>query len=88
MSKKSILLSVLALVLYAGFIFAMVLLFKVHFMLGILGIALLYIPFRIQRKAIDEASGKLDEIFAKYVIAIFLGIAILFMVLYFTLWMK
>jgi len=86
MSKKSILLSVLALVLYLVFIVGMVFLFKVHFMLGIVGIALLFIPFKIQRKAIDEASGKLDEIFAKYVIAIILGLALVFVVLYFTLW--
>ena len=86
MSKKSILLSILALILFVGFIVLMVFLFKVHFILGLAGIALLLIPLKIQRKAIDEASGKLDEIFAKYIISIVLGIAILFIILYFTLW--
>lgn len=87
MSKKSILLAVLALLLYIGFAFGIVFLFKVHFMLGIVGIALLYIPFRIQRKAIDEASGKFDEIFAKYITPIIFGVVLVFVVLYFTLWM-
>lgn len=87
MSKKSILLAVLALLLYIGLAFGIVFLFKVHFMLGIVGIALLYIPFRIQRKAIDEASGKFDEIFAKYITPIIFGVVLVFVVLYFTLWM-
>lgn len=86
MSKKSIFLSLLALVLYVGFIIGVVFLFKVHFMLGIVGIALMFIPFKIQRKAIDEASGKLDEWFSKYIVPAILLIAILFIVLYFTLW--
>ena len=86
MSKKSIGLSILALILYIGLIFAMVFMFKVHFMLGLAGLALLFIPLKIQRKAIAEANGKFDEIFAKYVIAVFLLVAILFVVLYFTMW--
>lgn len=87
MSKKSILLSVLALILSIGVIIGMVFLFKVHFMLGIAGILLLFIPFKIQRKAIDEASGKFDEIFAKYIVPAILLIAIVFIVLLFTLWL-
>ena len=86
MSKKSLLLSILALVLYIGFIVGMVFLFKVQFILGLVGVLLLLIPLKVQRKAIEETSGKLDEIFAKYVIAILLGIAILFVILYFTMW--
>lgn len=88
MSKKSIFLAILALLLYIAFAFGIVFLFKVHFMLGIVGIALLYIPFKIQRKAIDEASGKLDEIFAKYITPIVFAVVLVFVVLYFTLWMK
>ena len=87
MSKKSILFSVLALILSIGVIIGMVFLFKVHFMLGIAGILLLFIPFKIQRKAIDEASGKFDEIFAKYIVPAILLIAIVFIVLLFTLWL-
>ena len=86
MSKKSILLSILPLILYSGLIIATVFLFKVHFMLGVAGILSLFIPLKIQRKAIDEASAKIDEVFAKYIIPCFLLVAVIFIVLLFTLW--
>ena len=86
MSGKSITLSIVALVLYVGLIFAVVFMFKAHFMLGLVGIALMFIPFKIQQKAVHEANGTLDKFFAKYVIAALLLIAILFIVLFFTIW--
>lgn len=86
MSGKSILFSILALVLYAALIVGIVFMFKVQFIVGIIGIILLFIPFKIQRKAIDEADGKFDQIFAKYIIAALLLIAIVFIILYFTMW--
>lgn len=86
MSGKSILYSILSLILYIAFLIGTVFLFKMQFILGIVGIALLFIPFKLQRKAIDEASGVFDKIFAKYIIPILLAIAILFIILYFTLW--
>lgn len=88
MSVKAILYSLLALVLSAGILVATIFMFKVHFMLGIVGIALMFIPFKVQRKAIDETSGKIDEIIVKYVIPGLFLVAILFIVLSFTLWMK
>jgi len=88
MSIKSILLSILSLILYVGILVGMVFMFKVHFMLGIVGIALLFIPFKIQRKAIDEASGKFDTLFAKYIIPVILVIALLFVILALTVWKR
>ena len=88
MSAKSIILSIVSLVLYVGILVGMVFMFKVHFMLGIVGIALLFIPFKIQRKAINEASGKFDEIFAKYIIPVILVVALLFVILALTVWKR
>ena len=88
MKGKSILLSALALVLYIGFIVGMVFLFKIHFMLGIAGILLLFVPLKIQQKAAACAENKIEEIFSKYIISALLLIGIVFVVLYFTLWMK
>lgn len=86
MSIKSILLSILALVLAAGIIVGVIFLFQVQFIFGLLEIALIFIPISIQKKAIDASSGKFDKVFAKFIVPALLFIAIVFIVLYFTLW--
>lgn len=86
MSVKSILLSLLALVLSVGAIFAVVFLFKSQFILGFVGLLLFIIPLKIQQKAISETNGAIDKVFVKYIVPALLLIAILFIVLYFTLW--
>lgn len=88
MSTKSIILSIIALLLSVGIIVAIVFMFKLHFILGIVGIALLFIPLKIQQKALNEASGTFDKVFAKYIVPVLLLIAIVFIVLMFTLWLK
>lgn len=86
MNGKTIIYSIFAGLLYVGILVGTVFLFKVHFMLGIVGIILLLIPLKLQKKAIDEANGKLDNFFAKYVVSILVFIALVFVVLYFTMW--
>ena len=87
MSLKSVLLSILALITFIGVIFAIVFMFKAHFMLGLVGLALIFIPITLNRKAISEASGKIDEWFAKFIIPAIALIGVVFIVLTFTLWM-
>ncbi len=86
MSIKSILLSILSLILYAGMIVGIVFLFRVQFIVGLIGIIALIIPFLVQRKAIGLANGKFDKFFSKYIIPTILAVALVFVVLYFTLW--
>ena len=80
------LLSLLAVVLYAGILVGSVFLFRVQFIIGIACLILLLIPLKVQRKAIDAADGRLDAVFAKYITPAILLVAIIFIVLYFTLW--
>ncbi|MBO4569692.1 MAG: hypothetical protein J5689_00545 [Clostridia bacterium] len=87
MSVKSILLSLLSLVLFLGFIIGIVFLFKTQFILGFIGIFLEIIPIKIHQKAVDEANGGIDKIFAKYVVPVLALIGIVFIILLFTLWM-
>ena len=87
MSMKSILLSILSLVLFLGAIVGVVFLFKAQFILGFLGLLLFLIPIKINRKAVDEAGGGFDKIFAKYLVPVLALIGVIFIVLWFTLWM-
>ena len=86
MSGKSILFSVLALITLLGVIVAVVFMFQAHFMLGIAGIFLAFIPLKLQQKAREEANGKIDEWVAKYVVPGLALVGILFIVLFFTIW--
>ena len=88
MSTKSIILSIIALILTIGIIFGTVFMFKLHFIIGLIGVALLFIPLKIQQKAISEANGTFDKIFTKFIVPILLFVAIIFIVLMFTLWLK
>ena len=87
MSGKSILFSILSLITFIGVIFAIVFMFKAHFMLGLVGLALIFIPITLNRKAASEASGKIDEWLAKYIVPVLALIGVVFIVLTFTLWM-
>ena len=87
MSFKSILLSILSLILFIAVVVGVVFLFKTQFILGFLGALLILIPIKLNRKAIDEANGNIDKAFAKYVVPVLVFVALIFVVLYFTLWM-
>ncbi|MCR5553334.1 MAG: hypothetical protein K6F08_01110 [bacterium] len=86
MSIKSVLLSLLSLVLFLGFIIGIVFLFKTQFILGFIAIFLEIIPIKIHQKAVDEANGGVDKAFAKFGVPILVLVGIVFIVLLFTLW--
>ena len=89
MSGKSILYSVLAVVLASGLLFADVFLFGLNAVLGIVGIVLiLVIPGVLIRKAINEANGVLDKIIAKFIAPILIVIAGFFTIMAIFFWMK
>ena len=75
MSKKSIMFSVLAMVLFVAVLFGIVNIFKIGVLFGILSIFLLILPVTLQRKALDEANGGFDKIFAKYIVPTFAVVA-------------
>ena len=86
MSVKSILLSVLSLVLFVGYAIGIVFLFKVKFIIGFIGLFLIIIPIKVHEKAVDEANGPIDKFIAKFGVPILALIALVFVVLLFTLW--
>lgn len=68
MSWKSIGLSILAIVVTIGLLFATTFLFMLNTVLGIIGIVILIvIPQILMRKARDEATGIIDKIIAKFI---------------------
>lgn len=88
MSWKSIALSILSLILFAAVMFGIVNIFKYNILFGFLGILLLMIPAGLQRKALDEASGTFDRVFAKFIVPA-LAVAIgLFFIMAIALWMN
>ncbi len=87
MSGKSIFLSVLSFILFIGVVVISVFLFKMQFILGFLGVLLIIIPIKLNRKAVDESNGTFDKILAKYIVPVLVFVALVFVVLYFTLWM-
>ena len=88
MNGKSIFYSILSLVLLVAVIFADVFLFKVNIAFGFLGILLLLIPAACQRKALAEADGGFDKIFAKYILPILATALVLAAILALAFWIK
>lgn len=70
MSGKSILLSILSVLLWIGTIFAIAFLFSFTLIAGIAGIVLLIFPVILQRKAVSSATGILDKLIAKIIVPI------------------
>lgn len=70
MNGKSILLSVLSVILFIAVVFAIVFLFKFNIIMGIAGFVLMIIPAIFQRKALQAASGFLDKLIAKFIVPI------------------
>lgn len=78
MSGKSILFSVLSVIVFIGVIFAIAFLFNFAIIAGIGGIVLIIIPVMLQRKALDEANGIIDKLIAKIIVpVIFVVLALL-----------
>ena len=81
MSKKSIFLSILSMIVYVGVAIGIVYAFKMKILFGVLAIFALFIPAIIQRKAVDEASGRFDKLFAKFLVPAFAVVATLVIIL-------
>jgi len=88
MSKKSLFLSLLAILLFAGVLVGIIFLFKTHFMFVILGVLLFAFPVILRNKAMDAASGTLDKVIAKYIVPILAVVLTLFAILSMAFWIK
>lgn len=82
MSFKSILFSILTLVVSVALIFVVALMFAQNIILGIVGVILWAMAVAmVQRKAVDEAVGFFDKVFAKYIVPILHAIIIVGLIL-------
>lgn len=82
MSFKSILYSILTIVVSVALIFVVALMFAQNIILGIVGVILWAMAIAmVQRKAVDAATGLLDRLFAKYVVPILHAIIIVGLIL-------
>jgi len=88
MSGKSIRFSIYAVVLFALLIIAIINLFKFNILLGIAGVILLIFPAKLQRIALDEASGTADKIIAKYIAPALAVILTFFAIMAIAVWIK
>ena len=87
MSTKSIIFSILSVILFVGIIIGIVFLFKIQFIIGLLSILLLGIPIKLDGMALEASSGTIDKLLAKYVVPVIALIGVVFIVLLFTIWM-
>lgn len=76
MSLKSIILSILSILLMFGAVFMIAYAFSAGILYGILAILLIIIPAVVERKALHEADGIIDKFIAKYVVLIFWIVAV------------
>lgn len=88
MSKKSLFLSFLSTILFLGVLVGIVFLFKTHALMVLIGVVAFILPVYVQKKAIDEASGKVDKIIAKYVVPALAVVATLLTILSLAFWIK
>ena len=88
MSGKSIFLSILSTILFAGVLVGIVFLFKTNALMVLIGIVAFAIPVVVQKKAIDAASGRLDGIIAKFVVPALAILMTFFMIMSIAFWIK
>lgn len=70
MSGKSILLSILSVLLFVGVVFVIAFAFSFNILIGFASIVLLILPVLLQRKALDKASGIIDKLIAKFIVPV------------------
>ena len=71
MSIKSIIYSILSVLLFYGFLALTVFLFAFYWVLGLIGIAaVLIVPFIFTKKAIVSAVGFIDKLIAKFFVPV------------------
>lgn len=70
MSGKSILLSILSVLLFIGVVFVIAFAFSFNILIGFASILLTIFPTLLQRKALSTATGILDRIIAKFIVPV------------------
>ena len=88
MSWKSVVLSVLSILLFVGVVFTIVFFFKLFWIAGIAGIVLMIFPEILRRKASSEASGVVDKVIAKFVVRVLFVILALLSILAIGFWIR
>ena len=88
MSWKSIRFSLYAIILFCACVVGIVFLFKFSVLLGIAGVVLLILPAMLQRKAMDEASGKIDKLIAKFIVPGLAVVAVFLAVMAVAYWIQ
>lgn len=82
MSFKSILFSILTIVISAALFFVVAYMFAINIILGIVGIILWgAVNITLRHKAVSEATGLLDTLLAKYVVPILGALVIIGLIL-------
>lgn len=80
---KSILLSILAIVIYVGLLFGAIMLFSIDIVLGIIGLVVWIVVSGIfWRKATDAADGLISGLLVKYIFPIIGALLALGMIIY------
>ena len=88
MSWKSLRFSLYAVVLFAAVMVGIVFLFKTHFLMVLIGVVALIFPAKLQRVALDEASGTIDKVIAKYVVPALAILLTFFTIMSLAVWIK
>ena len=88
MSGKSIRFSIYSIILFVGAVLGIIYIFKFNFLMGLVGIVLLFVPAYVQRKALGEASGKFDTILAKYIVPALAIVITLLAIMSLAIWIQ
>ena len=88
MSWKSLRFSLYSVLSMAGVMLGLIFLAKVNFLFLLLGIVLLFIPAKLQRIALDEASGAVDKLIAKFVVPALAILIVFLTIMSLAVWIK
>ena len=88
MNWKSLRFSLYAVLLFAAIMVGIVFLFKTHFLMVLIGVVVLIFPAKLQRVALDEASGTIDKVIAKYVVPALAILLTFFTIMSLAVWIK
>ncbi|MBR4745285.1 MAG: hypothetical protein IK070_01065 [Clostridia bacterium] len=88
MNWKSLRFSLYAVLLFAAIMVGIVFLFKTHFLMVLIGVVALIFPAKLQRVALDEASGTIDKVIAKYIVPALAILLTFFTIMSLAVWIK
>ena len=88
MNWKSLRFSLYAVLLFAAIMVGIVFLFKTHFLMVLIGVVVLIFPAKLQRVALDEASGTIDKVIAKYIVPALAILLTFFTIMSLAVWIK